>query len=62
MIPVYIHGKPSLFKRVDVYVGAPMDNADLYAEGPNMETAGKLADRIRDTYFAMRDEAQKEGK
>ncbi|MBE5777628.1 MAG: 1-acyl-sn-glycerol-3-phosphate acyltransferase [Clostridiales bacterium] len=62
MIPVYIHGKPSLFKRVDVYVGAPMDNADLYAEGPNMETAGKLADRIRNTYFAMRDEAQKEGK
>ena len=59
MIPVYIHGKPSPFRRVDVYVGAPMDNADLYAEGPNMETAGKLASRIRDTYFAMRDEAAK---
>lgn len=62
MIPVYIHGKPSFFGKVDVYVGAPMENEDLYAEGPNMQTAEKLADRIRQTYFAMRDEALKEGK
>ena len=62
MIPVYIHGKPGAFKRVDVYVGRPMENDDLYAEGPNMETAGKLAARIRETYFAMRDDILKEGK
>ena len=62
MIPVYIHGKPGAFKRVDVYVGTPMENDDLYAEGPNMETAGKLAARIRETYFAMRDDILKEGK
>ena len=59
MIPVYVHGKPGAFKRVDVYVGTPMENDDLYAEGTNMETAGKLAARIQQTYFAMRDEAEK---
>ena len=61
MIPCYMHGKPGLFRNVDVYVGAPMDNADLYQEGANMETANKLCGRIRDTYFALRDEAEKRG-
>ncbi|MBR6524368.1 MAG: 1-acyl-sn-glycerol-3-phosphate acyltransferase [Clostridia bacterium] len=59
MIPVYIHGKPGTFNRVEVYVGTPMENDDLYAEGTNMETAAKLAARIQKTYFAMRDAAEK---
>ena len=61
MIPCYFHGKPGLFRSTKVYVGAPMENDDLYQEGANMETADKLCSRIRETYFAMRDEAEKRG-
>lgn len=59
MIPCYFHGKPCLFRKTDIYVGTPMENEDLYQEGANMQTADKLCARIRDTYFAMRDEAAK---
>lgn len=59
LVPVYIHGKIGFFRLTHVYVGEPIETADLIAQGINGATMEQLCERIRTTYYAMRDEAQK---
>lgn len=55
VIPVYIHGKIKPFRVNHIYFGEVMDLDDLYAEGINGESVKVLCDRIRDTFYALRD-------
>lgn len=57
ILPVYIHGKARLFHRTHVYVGEPLEIADIKAQGINSDTIRQLCERIRQTYYAMRDQA-----
>ena len=57
VIPVYIHGKIRPFHVNHIYFGEVMDLNDLYQEGINSDTVNKLGERIRDTFYAMRDAA-----
>lgn len=59
VIPVYIHGKIRIFRLTHVYFGEPLPLEDLYAQGMNNDTVQALCTRIRDTYFAMRDAANR---
>lgn len=60
LVPVYIHGKIRFFHRTEVYVGEPIPMDDLLAQGVNSESVKLLCERIRDTYYAMRDAAKAE--
>ena len=55
VIPMYIHGKIRPFHINRVYFGEVMQTEDLLAEGINSESVKKLCDRIRDTFYQMRD-------
>ena len=55
VIPMYIHGKIRPFRINRIYFGEVMQTEDLLAEGINSESVGKLCDRIRDTFYQMRD-------
>ena len=55
VIPVYIHGRIRPFRINHLYFGDVMQLDDLLAEGVNSETVGKMSERIRDTFYAMRD-------
>ena len=59
VIPMYIHGKIRPFRINHVYFGEAMELGDLYAEGVNSETVKKLSTRIRDTFYAMREAANR---
>ena len=59
IIPCYIHGKFRLFHRTHVYFGKPMELADLHQKGLSTDTVNELCGRIRDTYYAMRNAANK---
>lgn len=54
MIPLYIGGKPRLFRRLDVRVGDPIAMDDLRARGVNRDTCEELLGRITETYRARR--------
>ncbi len=54
LIPVYFDQKLRFLRRTDVLVGAPIDYADLCADGANMENAQKLDKRIHDRFYEMR--------
>ena len=53
VIPVYIDRKLAFFKRTNVYVGQPIEYADLRAEGINTETCERLNERFRETFRTM---------
>lgn len=57
VLPCYIHGKIRAFRVTDVYFGEPMPLDDLYAQGVNNEAVQTLCGRIRDTFYAMRAQA-----
>lgn len=54
VLPVYIHGKLGLFRRLHVYTGQPIEYADLLEEGMNTQTIGELSNRIQKTFRQMR--------
>ena len=53
MIPLYIGGKPRLFRRLEVRVGDPIAMDDLRARGVNRDTCEELLARITETYRAL---------
>jgi len=57
IIPAYIDGRIAPFRKTRVYFGQPMEIADLKAQGMSSDTIHLLCDRIRDTFYAMRDAA-----
>jgi 1-acyl-sn-glycerol-3-phosphate acyltransferase len=59
ILPVYIESKPRLFRVNRVYIGKPMDIADLTAQGFNTDVVETLCGRIRDTFHQMRRDAEK---
>lgn len=58
LLPVYIAGKLRAFRTTHVYVGDPMDISDLSAQGCDSQTADQLSNRIRQIFFAMRDQCK----
>ena len=58
IVPVYIESKPKLFRMNHVYIGKPMDISDLSAQGFNTDAVEALCSRIRDTFFALREESR----
>ena len=57
LIPAYIDGRIRPFHKTRVYFGAPMQIDDLKAQGTNSDTVKQLCERIRQTFYAMRDAA-----
>ena len=55
VIPVYITGKLSLFRRLHVYIGEEIPSEDLREEGVNRETCEQLMQRITAAYAAMQE-------
>ncbi len=53
LVPVYITGKLGLFRRLEVYIGQPIDMDDLRASGINTESCQALIGRITTTYAAL---------
>ena len=53
MIPLYIGGKPRLFRRLDERVGDPIAMDDLRERGVNRDTCEELLARITETYRAL---------
>ena len=64
LLPVFIDGKPRLFRLRHVYIGEPIDISDLRAQGFDAQVVAQVTARIRDTFLRMREEAHKkpEGK
>ena len=58
ILPVYIESKPKLFRVNHVYIGKPMDISDLAAQGFNTDVVEALCQRIRDTFWEMRKNAE----
>lgn len=57
VVPVYIHGKVGFLRRTHVYVGEPLEMADIKAQGMSNDTIQQLCNRIRQTFYAMREQA-----
>lgn len=55
IIPVYLSGRIRPFHLVRVRVGQPMQIEDIKAQGVNSDAIKLLCDRIRDTFYAMRE-------
>ncbi len=55
VIPMYIHGRIRPFRINHIYFGEVMNLNDLHEQGVNSETVNALSNRIRDTFYAMRD-------
>ncbi len=53
LIPVYLTGKLGIFRRLDVYVGEPIEMEDLRAMGINTESCKLLLERITKTYARL---------
>lgn len=58
LIPVYIDGKPRLFRRLNVRVGDAIPMDDLRQQGVNKETCQVLLERITAAYRALTAEKQ----
>lgn len=56
VIPVYIAPKLRLFHRTVITFGTPMKTDDLKENGINVDTLNAFSDRVRDTFYAMRDD------
>lgn len=59
LLPVYVQHKPRFLRMNHVYVGQPMDISDLSAQGFDTQVISQLGDRIRDTFFKMREDSEK---
>ena len=55
ILPVYIHGKVRPFHVTHVYVGDPLDVSDIKAQGMSNDSIQQVCQRIRETFYAMRD-------
>ncbi|MBQ9299146.1 MAG: 1-acyl-sn-glycerol-3-phosphate acyltransferase [Clostridia bacterium] len=55
IIPVYLSGRVRPFHKVRARVGQPMQISDIREQGVNSDTIKLLCDRIRETFYAMRD-------
>lgn len=55
VIPVYIHGHIRPFRINHIYFGEVINLDDLHEQGVNSETVNALSNRMRDTFYAMRD-------
>ncbi len=53
VIPVYIERPLKLFRRTDAWVGDPIPYDDLLREGINVDTCGRMNDRMRETFRRM---------
>ncbi|MBR2824523.1 MAG: 1-acyl-sn-glycerol-3-phosphate acyltransferase [Clostridia bacterium] len=53
VVPVYIQKPLRLFRTTHAWVGDPIPYDDLLAEGINVDTCGRLNDRMRDTFRRM---------
>ena len=53
LIPIYLDRPLKFFRRVNAYVGEPIEFEDLMKQGVNMETCEKLNQRMRETYRQM---------
>ena len=62
LLPIYIDEKPRFLRRTWAYAGDPIEYGDLSARGISKETAEELTVRIRETFFRLRDENEKEKK
>ncbi len=62
LLPVYIEEKPRFLRRTRALVGRPIDYTDLRAAGISNESAEMLTERIKETFFRLRDENEKEKK
>lgn len=58
LIPVYIDGKPRLFRRLNVRVGDAIPMDDLRQQGVNKETCQVLLERITAAYRTLTAEKQ----
>ena len=56
ILPVYIQSKVRPFHVTHVYVGDPMDIADIRAQGMSNDSIQQVCDRIRQTFYTMRDD------
>ena len=59
LLPVYLSDKPRFLRLNQVYIGEPMDISDLSAQGYDAQVVEQLTARIRETFLAMRRDAQK---
>lgn len=57
VVPVYIDSRIRPFHRTHIYVGEPMEIADIKEQGINSDTIRQLCERIRQVYYDMRDSA-----
>ncbi len=55
VIPVYISGRVRPFRRIHARVGEPMAFDDIKAQGINAESIQQLCERMRETFYALRD-------
>ena len=53
VIPVYLDGKLKLFRRINAYVGDPIEYSDLLAKGINVESCEEMNERMRETFRKM---------
>ena len=56
ILPVYIQSKVRPFHVTHVYVGDPIDIADIRAQGMSNDSIQQVCDRIRQTFYTMRDD------
>lgn len=56
IVPVYIQSKVRPFHVTHVYVGDPMDIADIRVQGMSNDSIQQVCDRIRQTFYTMRDD------
>ena len=59
LLPVYIDGKLKPFRRNLAVIGESLPYEDLVRQGAGADTAEQLSQRIRETFFALRDEASR---
>ena len=50
LLPVYMSGKPGLFRHIHVYYGQPVSMTELAAKGVNKETCDELMESITQRY------------
>ena len=62
LLPIYIDEKPRFLRRTYALVGDPIEYDDLRSRGISKETSEELTDRIRETFYRLRDENEKEKK
>ena len=57
LIPVYLDRPLHLFRRVNAWVGDPIEYEDLLSQGANRDTCEELNERMRETFRRMQADA-----